>query len=210
MPVCWVILREQQIYTVIQAVHSLLYIVAKCHFFSVLIWKHIIKYLQTCEGCTDFCEILHPSVCLSVFTYSVNTVYLSIISDSSSVRLFVHPSDKNPSNSSIKRWVLPSIQKYFCLKIILKNKTNQNPLWICVICTYVRSLIWLFLFGIHFTSWKIENQQIFLYPSSIDWFYPCDLRVHLHWHQTHNVSNFYSLHSSLDSAIHSKYSETTE
>jgi len=29
-------LRGQQIYTVIQAVHSLLYIVAKCHFFSVV------------------------------------------------------------------------------------------------------------------------------------------------------------------------------
>ncbi len=39
------ILRGQQIYTVIQAVHSLLYIVAKCHFFSVVTWKYIIKYL---------------------------------------------------------------------------------------------------------------------------------------------------------------------
>ncbi len=29
-------LRGQQIYTVIQAVHSLLYIVAMCHFFSVV------------------------------------------------------------------------------------------------------------------------------------------------------------------------------
>ncbi len=29
-------LRGKQIYTVIQAVHSLLYIVAKCHFFSVV------------------------------------------------------------------------------------------------------------------------------------------------------------------------------
>ncbi len=36
MAVCGVILREQQIYTVIQAVHSLLYIVAKCNFFSVV------------------------------------------------------------------------------------------------------------------------------------------------------------------------------
>ncbi len=45
-----VILRGQQIYTVIQAVHSLLYIVAKCHFFSVVTWKDIIKYLQKCEG----------------------------------------------------------------------------------------------------------------------------------------------------------------
>ncbi len=59
MGVCWVILRGQQIYTVIQAVQSLHYIVAKCHFFSVVTWKDIIKYLQKCEGCTDFCEILY-------------------------------------------------------------------------------------------------------------------------------------------------------
>lgn len=59
MAVCCVILRGQQIYTVIQAVHSLLYIVAKCHFFSVVTWKDILKYLQKCEGCTHFCEILY-------------------------------------------------------------------------------------------------------------------------------------------------------
>ncbi len=46
-------------YTVIQAVQSLLYIVAKCNFFSVVTWKDIIKYLQKCEGCTHFCEILY-------------------------------------------------------------------------------------------------------------------------------------------------------
>ncbi len=57
--VCWVILRGQQMYTVIQAIHSLLYIVAKCHLFSVVTWKDIIKYLQKCEGCTHFCEILY-------------------------------------------------------------------------------------------------------------------------------------------------------
>ncbi len=62
MAVCWVILRGQQIYTVIQAVHSLLYIVAKCYFFSVVTWKDIIKYLQKCEGCTHFCEILYACV----------------------------------------------------------------------------------------------------------------------------------------------------
>ncbi len=38
--------KGQQIYTVIQAVHSLLYIVAKCNFFSVVTCKDIIKYLQ--------------------------------------------------------------------------------------------------------------------------------------------------------------------
>ncbi len=59
MAVCRVILRGQQMYTVIQAVHSLLYIVAKCHFFSVVTWKDLIKYLQKCEECTHFCEILY-------------------------------------------------------------------------------------------------------------------------------------------------------
>ncbi len=59
MAVCWVILRGQQIFTFIQAVHSLLYIVAKYNFFSVVMWKDIIKYLQKCEGCTLFCEILY-------------------------------------------------------------------------------------------------------------------------------------------------------
>ncbi len=34
----------------IQAVHSLLNLVAKCHFLSVVTWKGIIKYLQKCEG----------------------------------------------------------------------------------------------------------------------------------------------------------------
>ncbi len=50
LDVCWVISRGQQIYTVTQAVDSLLYIEAKCHFFSVVTWKYIIKYLQKCEG----------------------------------------------------------------------------------------------------------------------------------------------------------------
>ncbi len=36
-------------YTLIQAVHSLLYIVAKCNEAK----------LKKCEGCTHFCEILH-------------------------------------------------------------------------------------------------------------------------------------------------------
>ncbi len=39
--------------------HSLLYILAKCPFFSVVTWKYIIKYLQKCEGCNHFCEILY-------------------------------------------------------------------------------------------------------------------------------------------------------
>ncbi len=69
--VCWVILRGQQMYTVIQAVHSLLYIVAKWHFFSVVTWKYIIKYLQKCEGCTHFCEILCVSVSVCIHIYKL-------------------------------------------------------------------------------------------------------------------------------------------
>ncbi len=40
----------------------LLYIVAKCHFFSVVTWKDIIFFLQKCERCTHFCEILYIKV----------------------------------------------------------------------------------------------------------------------------------------------------
>ncbi len=73
MAVCWVMLRGQQIYTVIQAVHSLIYIVAKCHFFSVVTWKDIIKYLQKCEGCTHFCGILYIYTCIhTLFIYLFN------------------------------------------------------------------------------------------------------------------------------------------
>ncbi len=50
MAECWVILRGHQIYTIIQALHSLLYIVAKCHFFSVVTLKDIIKYLHKIWG----------------------------------------------------------------------------------------------------------------------------------------------------------------
>ncbi len=46
MAVCWVNLRRQLIYTVIQAVHALLYIIAHCHLFSVVTWKDIIKYYR--------------------------------------------------------------------------------------------------------------------------------------------------------------------
>ncbi len=65
-----VILWGQQIYTVIQAVHSLLYIVAKCHFFSVDTCKDIIKYLQKCEGCTHsvrYCMYIY--IYIYIYTY---------------------------------------------------------------------------------------------------------------------------------------------
>ncbi len=62
-------LRGQQIYTVIKAVHSLLYIVAKCHFFSVVTWKDIIKYLQKCDGCTHFCMIQYIYIYIYIYKY---------------------------------------------------------------------------------------------------------------------------------------------
>ncbi len=69
MAVCWVILRGQQMYTVTQAVHSLLYIVAKSHFFSVVTWKDIIK----CEGCNHFCEILYLFALIQSISVSLPT-----------------------------------------------------------------------------------------------------------------------------------------
>ncbi len=69
-------MRGQQIYTVIQAVHSLIYIVAKYHFFSVVKLKGIIKYLQKCEGCTHFCEILYVCVCVCVYIYIYIYIYI--------------------------------------------------------------------------------------------------------------------------------------
>ncbi len=66
----------EQIYTVIQAVHSLLYIVAKSHFFSVVTWKYIIKYLQKCEGCTHFCEILYIN--LNIYTCNFLNIYMYV------------------------------------------------------------------------------------------------------------------------------------
>lgn len=52
-----VILRKEQIYTLIQAVHLLLYIVGKCHYFSVVTGRDIIKWSQKCEGCTHLITI---------------------------------------------------------------------------------------------------------------------------------------------------------
>ncbi len=60
------LLHDVVIYPVIQAVHSLLYIVAKYHLYSVDTWKYILKYLQKCEGCTHFSEILYVYVCVCV------------------------------------------------------------------------------------------------------------------------------------------------
>ncbi len=59
MAVCWVILRGQQnlhCYTscTLTTLHC-----SKVSFLQCVTWKDIIKYLQKCEGCTHFCEILY-------------------------------------------------------------------------------------------------------------------------------------------------------
>ncbi len=80
MAVCWVILRGQQMYTVIKAVHSLLYIVTKCHFFSVVTWRDILKYLQKCEGCTHFCEILYDWLLFNwTVTFCIGLYYKTVL-----------------------------------------------------------------------------------------------------------------------------------
>ncbi len=48
---CWFILRGLQMYTVIQAVQSLLCIVAKCHLFSVVTWKDEWTFLNGLHQC---------------------------------------------------------------------------------------------------------------------------------------------------------------
>ncbi len=77
-------------FTLLYKLYTLLYIVAKCHLFSVVTWKDI-KYLQKCEGCTHFCEILYIMYysskywdlcdCLNVFKRSIlcSPVYLNKI-----------------------------------------------------------------------------------------------------------------------------------
>ncbi len=76
-------------YTVIQALHSLLYIVAKCHFFSVVTWKDIIKYVKKIWGvylllllcvcvCVCVCSCLCVCVCLSVCVCVCVSVSVSV------------------------------------------------------------------------------------------------------------------------------------
>ncbi len=58
MAVCWVILRWQQIYIVIQAVHTTLNC-SKVSFLQCCQIKRYNKIKIKCEGCTHFCEILY-------------------------------------------------------------------------------------------------------------------------------------------------------
>lgn len=69
-------------YTVIHAVHSLLYIKAKCHLFSVVTWKYLIKYLQICEWCTHFFETLYMFVWMT--KPKSNPFYILIINNTHS------------------------------------------------------------------------------------------------------------------------------
>ncbi len=78
MAVCWVILRGQQIYTVIQAEHSLLYIVVKCHFFSVVTWK----YNKIFTKMWGVYSLLWDTVCTYIYIYAscVNVLCLKTFS----------------------------------------------------------------------------------------------------------------------------------
>ncbi len=50
--------RRQNIRKKLLAYCNKLECCGKVHFFSVVTLKDIIKYLQKCEGCAHFCEIL--------------------------------------------------------------------------------------------------------------------------------------------------------
>ncbi len=41
---------------------------------SVVTWKDIIKYLQICEGCTHFCEMLY-TLCVYLYIHNTNAQY---------------------------------------------------------------------------------------------------------------------------------------
>ncbi len=108
MVVCWVIWRGQQIYTVIQAVHSLLYIVTKCYFFSVVTWKVIIQNVQICEGCTHFCEILFVSDRLFIISSLRGTHFLMWLLKKSCVQYFKY-TFKSKSFHRLQ-WISVSLQ----------------------------------------------------------------------------------------------------
>ncbi len=106
MAVCWVILKGQQIYTVKRVVHSLLYTVAKCNFFSVVTWNDIIKYLHKCEGCTQFCEILY-----------IFTIWISINIGSNKLKGLVHDvCQRNADN----------FKQSFILSVCLQDKGDTS------------------------------------------------------------------------------------
>ncbi len=95
-------------YTVIQAVHSLLYIVAKCHFFSVVTWKDIIKYLQKCEGCTHFCEILY--IIIYIHTHTHTSIYLHTQTYTYSNFLYVKCFSRNQNSVALYNYHIACFQ----------------------------------------------------------------------------------------------------
>ncbi len=64
-------------YTVIQAVHSLLYICSKVSFFQCCHVKRYNKHLQKSEGCIHFCEIL--CIYIYIYIYMCVCVYIYLI-----------------------------------------------------------------------------------------------------------------------------------
>ncbi len=125
-------------FTLIQAVHSLLYIVAKCHFFSVVTWKEIIKYLQKCEGCTHLCEILYMKTSKRFIIPDSDVFYLHQIPISS------HWIQTQYINSSVclraTEWLLTLTQSSRILII-------QTDLIIGIRCCVERECVWTLLLG---------------------------------------------------------------
>ncbi len=101
-------LRDSKFTLFIQAVHSLLYIVAKCNFFSVVTWKDIITYLQKVR-----CEVYSL---LWEYWYIYITIYIYI--------LYNQNFRKKESNTNIPQ-IDPMWQKNFavlqCISIIKIN-----------------------------------------------------------------------------------------
>ncbi len=88
---CVLFLRGQQIYIVIQAVHSLLYIVAKCHSFSVVVTNpvhglplthHQRSLAHHMDSCTTLTVALHlrlqlPSP-IALMIHTLNTELIAL------------------------------------------------------------------------------------------------------------------------------------
>ncbi len=129
---CWVILRERQIYTVI---HSLIYIVAKCHFFSVFIWKYIIFTKMW-----GVYSLLWDTVCISGYNTHFKIVLYCILAAAiikthfeclRAFLLFLHPVAAVEQLWSI---VLLNHLKHFRNKYVCKlHEVQQLPygVWEC-------------------------------------------------------------------------------
>ncbi len=85
------------------------------------------------------------SVCLHIFRKHRLSVYLLFLIARLSVYLSIHQTKIHQIHQSKDEFFHPSkiYQSYFCLRIILKNKTNLNPLWIWFICTFFNLTVFI-------------------------------------------------------------------